>query len=153
MRVMLDECMTLRASRILIAALAIHKPPIEAHFLVDYLRTQGALDVDWAEQLQAEGDWCVITCDYRTPRGQKARAKGPPLHLILPHRKITGFFLGGKIATFSGFEKARAVIYTFPELWQKAQIAEPGSRFKVTRTGTGYKLSDWPQISSLPASL
>ena len=47
MKVMLDECLTLRAPRLLIDALAIHRPPIEAHFLVQYLKKQGTLDAEF----------------------------------------------------------------------------------------------------------
>jgi hypothetical protein len=152
MKVMLDECMSPRASRVIVDALKIHKPPVEAHLLEDYLNAKGALDSDWAERLGNEGGWCVITSDYRIPRGQAARSKGPPLHLILPARKITGFFLGGKIASSSGFEKARSVIYTWPEIWQNALSAAPGTRFRITRNGLGYKLGPWPTTAHLPPS-
>jgi hypothetical protein len=150
MRVMLDECMTTRASRLVVDALKLHKPPIEAHFLEDYLGAKGSLDTDWTQTLADEGGWCVITCDYRNPRGAKARSKGPPLHLILPSRKVTGFFFGGKIAGVSGFEKARAVIYTFPDIWQHAQKAPAGSRFKIVRSGAGYRFEPWPFAETLP---
>jgi hypothetical protein len=149
MRLMLDECMTLRASRLLVTALQLHKPLIESHFLDDYLG-KGALDPDWTKLLAEEGNWCVATCDHRNPRGKKAKAKGPPLQLILPARKITGFFLGGQIASLSGFEKARAILYVFPELWQQAQTAPPGSRFKVLMHGSGYRMIPWPVTSTLP---
>jgi len=152
MKVMLDECLSLRASRVIVDALQIHKPPVETHLLEDYLNTKGALDSDWAEHLEAEGGWCVITTDYRTPRGHVARSKGPPLHLILPARKITAFFLTGKIASMSGFEKARSVIYTWPEIWHHAQIASPGTRFRITRNGLGYMLAQWPTTTNLPPS-
>lgn len=150
MRVMLDECMTTRASRLLVEALKLHKPPVEAHFLEDYLGAKGLLDADWTSQLAQEGDWCVITCDYLHPRGSKAKAKGPPLHLILPSRRITGFFFAGKIAALSAFEKMRAVIYTFPEIWTHATDARAGSRFKIVRSGQGYRFDKWPLTVTLP---
>src|SRR5690348_11614057 len=120
MRIMLDECMTTKASRLVVDALKFHKPPVEAWYLEDYLGQKGALDIDWTQQLSIDGDWCVITCDHLNPRGSKAKSKGPPLNLILPARKITGFFFGGKMAAASGFEKARAMIFTFPEIWSRA---------------------------------
>jgi len=103
MRIMLDECIAPRASRLLIDALKLHRPPYEAQFLVDFMGAQGAHDVDWTKILAEQGDWIVITADSGKARGEKAKLKGPPLHLVLPHRKITGFFLAGKMAQRSGF--------------------------------------------------
>lgn len=102
MKVMLDECMTLRASRLVIDALQLHKPPIHAIFLEEYLGQKGGLDVDWTKLLMEEGGWCVVTCDNGKAKGAKARLRGPPLHLILPARRITGFFLAGKMASRPG---------------------------------------------------
>lgn len=93
------------------------------------------------------------TVHVQQPRGAKAKSKGPPLQLILPARQITGFFLGGKIASLSGFEKARSVIYTFPEIRQAAQTAAPGTRFKIVRSGSGYRVSEWPLAIALPSVL
>jgi hypothetical protein len=151
MKFMLDECMTLRASRLIIEALKIHKPPVESIFLEDYLGARGIRDVDWAEVLADEGGWQVITCDSKKPRGQKAKLKGPPLHLILPAKKITGFFLSGSMASQPGFEKFRATICVWTEIMYQAEHAVPGTRFKIIRHGTSYRLEDWPLTSALPA--
>jgi hypothetical protein len=150
MKVMFDECMGTKASRLLVEAFKLHKPPIESQFLEDYLHQKGTWDLDWSKLLADEGGWCVVTTDYQTPRGAKARLKGPPLHIILPARGITGFFLAGKIAQRTGFEKARVVFYVFPELWQRAQTAANGTRFRIVSTGNGYKMSEWPCKASLP---
>jgi hypothetical protein len=149
MRFILDECMTLKASQLLIAALKLHKPPIEAQFLEHYLGSKGGLDVDWTKKLEEEGDWCVITCDNGRERGEKARLKGPPLHLICPYRKITGFFLSGKMAQRSGFEKARCIFYTLPELLEYTETAPRGDRFKISPSRTGYAIYPWPLTSTL----
>ncbi|HVT90597.1 MAG TPA: hypothetical protein VHD56_17210 [Tepidisphaeraceae bacterium] len=154
MKLMIDECMGAKASRLVAGLLGLHKPePIEAHFLTDYIGSSGTFDCDWSARLAQEGNWCVISCDYKKPTGQKAKSKGPPLHLILPNRKIIGFFLAGKMAQLSGFEKARATICVFPELWNLANNAAPGSRFKILPNGNGYKLSPWPLKAGLPSSL
>jgi hypothetical protein len=141
---MLDECMTLRASNLVINALALHKPPIEAFFLENYLGAKGVLDPDWAESLAEDGDWRVITCDSQKPRGEKAKLKGPPLHLILPAKKITGFFLGGSIPNRPGFEKFRAVVCVWPQVLKVATDASPGTRFKITAHGDNYRIEEWP---------
>jgi hypothetical protein len=157
---MLDECMTLRASHLLINALEIHKPPIKAEFLEEHFKVdgtaigKGALDPDWAKVLADEGDWCVITCDSKKPKGERAKLKGPPLHLILPARKITGFFLTGSMASASGFEKFRAVICVMPQLLERTnpQIFPAGTRFKISATNgrTAYEISEWPVKETLP---
>ena len=153
MKIMLDECVTLRASRLLIEALKLHKPPIEAAFLEDYLSYKGSLDIEWAGRLESEGGWCVVTCDNGKARGGKAKLKGPPLHLILPAKRITGFFLAGKISAFSGFEKARSVLYTLPEIIRREASSEPGSRFKIIAQADGYIVKEWPLTGSLPVIL
>jgi len=151
MKIMLDECMPPKASRLVVALLKLHKPPIEASFLADYMGKPGSADPDWANRLAHEGEWCVVTCDYKRPQGAKARAKGPPLHLILPSRKITAFFLGGKIAQADGFEKVRAVLYLLPEIWERATTAPIGTRFKILRKGaTAYQITPWPVRALLP---
>jgi hypothetical protein len=150
MKFMIDECMGTKSSRLLAGLMGIHKPPIEAHFLEDYLKTKGTYDIDWTEILEREGGWSVVTCDHRSPQGTKAKSKGPPLNLILPARKITGFFLSGRMAQKPGFEKARSVIYMFPEICECVRSAIPGTRFKINAFGTGYRIVEWPLKSTLP---
>ena len=125
---MLDECVAPKSARLLVQALKLHKPPIESQFLEDWIKAlpssqegatlpyQGAHDADWTVPLKQQDDWCVVSCDTGKSRGEIARTKGPPLHLILPAQKITGYFLGGKIANHSGFEKVRAIYYVFPDI-------------------------------------
>lgn len=153
MKIMLDECMPPKASRLLRDMLLLNKPPIEAALLEDYLGCKGGLDCDWVKLLEEEGDWYVVSADTGKMRGAKAKLRGPPLHLILPARNVTGFFLSGKIAQRSGFEKVRAVIYTLPELLLRAGVAPPGTRFKIAPNAHGYSVSEWPLKSSLPNSL
>jgi hypothetical protein len=140
----------LRASRLVIDALKLHKPPIYAVFLEDFLGAKGGLDVDWTKVLMEEGGWCVITADNGMARGRKAGLRGPPLHLILPARRIPGFFLAGKMASRPGFDKARAVIYTWPEILRRAVAAKEGERFKIYPSGAdGYRVEPWPLRESL----
>jgi hypothetical protein len=155
---MLDECLTLRASHLIIRALELHKPPIHAEFLEEHFRTDGATigkgawDVDWAKTLEEGGDWSVITCDSKRPKGERAKLKGPPLHLILPSRRITGFFMGGKMPNFPGFEKFRAVIYLFPQIHERILSCPAGSRFRIHPTNSrGYEILDWPLKETLHA--
>jgi hypothetical protein len=156
---MLDECVTKRASHLIIDAMELykHEPPIQAEFLEEHFSRdgspigKGAWDVDWARTLEEEGDWSVITCDSQQPRGERARLKGPPLHLILPARHITGFFMSAKVASYSGFEKFRAVIYLFPKIVEKLACPH-GTRFKIIATakGSGYEMMEWPPTETLP---
>lgn len=150
---MLDECMPPKASRLFAGMLQLNKPPIEAVILQEYLGQKGALDCDWAKLLQEEGGWYVITADNGKAKGAKAKLKGPPLHLILPARGITGFYLAGKMSQRSGFEKIRAVIYTLPDLLLRAGLAPPGTRYKIKPSGHGYSVSEWPLTSALPPHL
>lgn len=150
MRFMLDECMTKRASYLLVEALKLHKPPIESYFLEDHFGAKGLHDGDWTKELEKEGGWSVITCDMGRIRGEKAKLKGPPLHLILPFRKITGFFLSGRMASRSGFEKARSVLYLFPQIHEMANTAVAGTRFKIVAHQLGYRMDIWPIKAALP---
>lgn len=141
MKPMLDECMPPKASRLFASMLLLNKPPIEATFLEDYLGEKGQWDCDWTKLLQDEGGWYVVTADNGKARGTKAKLKGPPLHLILPARGITGFFLAGNAPQRSGFEKIRVVICTLPELLVRAEPRHPapGIRSRRTVMGTGSK--------------
>jgi hypothetical protein len=155
MRIMLDECIAPRASRVLIDILKLHKPPLEARFLVDHVGAQGALDYSWTKELEEQGDWIVITSDNGRSRGERSRLKGPPLHLVLPARKITGFFMAGRMAQRCGFDKARCVIYAWPDILAYAESAPKGERFKIAPVdaGKGYCVYPWPLTGSLPTSL
>ena len=147
---MLDECMTQKASRLVVQGLQLYKPPIHGEFPEDYFGFKGALDIDWTKQLQAEGDWSVITTDIGRQRGNQARLKGPPLHLILPARNITGIFLSGKMAQRGGFEKARCIFYLIHEIVAAIERSAPGTRFKIRPAGNGYSMSPWPFTERLP---
>lgn len=156
MKIMIDECVAPKSARLFIKALELHKPPMEAYFLEDWARAldgnqsgdklplRGALDSDWSAILQQQGDWAVVSCDNGKARGEVARTKGPPLHLILPARKITGFFLGGTISSRSGFEKIRAIYCVFPEIIEAYDKSTPGTRYKIMAHGSGYRLATWP---------
>ncbi len=158
---MLDECLTLRASHLIIDALRLYKcePPIQVEFLEEHFKPdgtqigKGAWDVDWTKILAEEGGWSVITCDSGRSRGERARLKGPPLQLILPARRITGFFMSGAMSSYSGFEKFRAVIYLFPQIVKILSTHDypMGTRFKIRATASrqGYEIAEWPLTDSL----
>lgn len=143
-KVMLDECMGCQGSRLAASLFELHKPPVHAEWLNDFLGRQGSLDVDWTQIIQSQGGWIVVSCDKGKQRGEKARLKGPPLHLICPARKITAFFLGGKASNRSGFHKATEGISLWPAMVERYNTAEPGTRFRIRRTTNGLTLAQWP---------
>lgn len=143
--VLLDECVNKRPSRVIKEFLSLHKPPIRGEFLLDLFGgKQGLKDEDWSTIFNEDKNWIVITADssIRSPR---VRIKGTPLHLVLPTQGITSFFLSGKKTTqANGMEKARIVIATMPEILEKANTAEPGTRFRVRFQGQGIHVAEWP---------
>ena len=143
-KVMFDENMGKQASGLLSSLLALHRPPVTSAWLNTYLQREGALDSDWVTRLADEGGWVIVSCDAGRARGGRASLRGPPLHLIAPARGVTAFILAGKIANASGFEKARAVICIWSQLLEQSGTAEPGTRFRITRSGHGYRFAHWP---------
>lgn len=145
MKVMLDECITQKCSHTIIEYLKLLNPPVEAHFLVDFLGKQGALDGDWSKLLTPPTDWLVISGDSGRG-GPRIHAKGPPLHLILPQRQIVGFYLSGKSLTqCGGAERARIIISKLPDIARLFPKATPGQRFRIKRTSpTAVAIEEWP---------
>ncbi len=143
-KVMVDECMTKGCALVIIEYLKLCDPPVEAHFLVTYLGTQGSLDGDWTKLLSPPSDWIVLTCDAGRS-APREHLKGPPLHLILPQRGIIGFFFRGKrFNHVPGEERARNVIAAMPKVLAAAEAATPGERFVVKRTDGGATVTPWP---------
>jgi hypothetical protein len=144
MKVMLDECITMKCANLVIQFIKLGNPRIEAFFLVDYLGKQGVQDSQWASQLKPPADWLVISADCGT-HGPKIHAKGPPLHLILPSLGITGVFLAGKkLSQTTGSERAKALIAKSTDIIATAAACKHGTRFKLKYSGTGLILEEWP---------
>ena len=153
MKVMLDECITKKCAHVVIDYLSLLWPPIEAHFLIDFMGKQGARDCEWPLLCNPSEEWMVITqdCGKAPPR---IHAKGPPLHLILPRRKITAFFLsGGTIVNATGFERARIIISKLPEMLERARNGPSGIRYRVRRSGAGFVVDEWPLTAPSSAPL
>lgn len=141
---MLDECVTKKCAHTISEFLNLSHPPIESHFLVTYMGRHGSHDCDWTLTLTPPEEWIVISSDAGRS-GPRIHAKGPPLHLILPRRKITSFFLRGKTLTqVTGVERARVVITKLPTMLRMAESATPGTRHTVSRSGEGFVVREWP---------
>lgn len=136
---MFDECFTREGSRVLGEMLSLFDPPIESAFLVDYLGVEGAWDENWGPSLAGKG-WIVVSRDLG--RTRKIKAKGAPLHIVLPRSKVTGIFLSGQLGTASRFEMVRAVTCVLPDVF--ACPREPaGTRFRIQKNAGNYHLSRW----------
>jgi hypothetical protein len=144
-KVMLDECITKHCAHVIIEFLKLQRPAIDSHFLLDFMGVQGSLDCDWTTRLIPPEEWIVISSDSGRS-APRIHAKGPPLHLILPRRRITGFFLRGKSLTqVPGHERARIIITKLPQILELAVTATPGQRFTVSRSGNGFHIKKWDQ--------
>jgi len=161
LKVMLDECITKKCAYAIIEFLKLHKPPVEAFFLLDFVKKQGVLDVDWSALLTPPSEWIVITGDSGAS-SPRIHAKGPPLQLILPDRGICGFYLCGKSLTqATGEERARIIISKIPDILNKSLRSNGGERYRMFRSGKGILIKPWPleqvptvsTASPLPASL
>lgn len=142
MKIILDECFGRRAAHIVIELLKIHKPTIDAHFLIDYLSSHGVKDDVWVKMLSS--DWIVITGD----RGKKS--SDAPLPLLLPRFGITGVYLSASIQNGTGFEKAQSTIAVLPQIIQKCHEHTPDRLRIVKRSKKGgayaIHLEPWPQV-------
>ena len=147
---MLDDCITKKCAHVIIEFLKLHPQTVsEAHFLIDFIGKQGSLDVDWTTLLVPPEGWIVITGDSGSS-SPRVHVKGPPLHLILPKRGITGFFLCGKSLTqIGGEERARVIISKVPDIVNKAIRARGGERYKMTRQGSAVQIKPWPMPTSV----
>jgi len=93
-------------------------------------------------------DWIVITADAGKT-GPKIHAKGPPLHLILPNKRIRAFFLSGKRLTqISGQERAIAIISRMPDMLAAARQSPEHMRYKVIRRHNAIVVEPWPLTPS-----
>jgi hypothetical protein len=147
---MLDECITKKCAHAIIEYLRLYKPPVEAHFLLDFVKEQGQLDVEWSTLLVPSNEWIVVTGDSGSS-GPRIHAKGPPLHLILPQRGICGFYLTGKgLTQNTGEERARLIISKMPDIISKACRSRGGERYKVVQSAKGIIIKPWPLRHASP---
>ena len=114
----------------------------EAAFSVRYFkRRSGVKDWEIAKVAQLEG-WCVITADRdrrRKPR-RKRLADGPPLHKILPPKKVSAVYLSGAIQCSDTIEKIRAIISVLHKIKEFFKEAEPGSSALLHKDGDRFAL-------------
>jgi hypothetical protein len=142
---MLDECLTVGPSQVLISYFALEHPPVEAAFVVDYFGQEGEKDRHWSDVLASQGGWFVISGDRDKGRkpAHKRLVDGPPLHKILPGKGITAVYISGAIQQAPGTEKVRAITSLWPEIKAFFESAPPGSRKQITKHGGGFILRDW----------
>lgn len=143
LKVMLDECITMQCAHTVSEYLKLCDPPIESHFLVTYLKQQGALDRDWTMLLTPPEDWLVISSDAGRS-APRVHAKGPPLPMIVLERRLKSVFLRGKSLTQNtGAERARILITKMPEILRTVGSSPDCCRYKLSRAGNGFVLSRW----------
>lgn len=145
MKILLDECVTRGPSLVLASFFALDNPPVHGEFLVDKFGKQSMKDKTWAEVLQDEGGWCVISGDR--DKRHKSQAKrfvdGPPIIRILPACGITAVYMSSAIQQASGPEKVRSITSVWPAIKNFFEHAPPGSRKLVTKPGNVYVLRDF----------
>jgi hypothetical protein len=78
----------------------------------------------WLERVASE-DWVIISSD----RGKKYG--GPKLPRFCEELSITHILISASLHQEKQFEKARAIVYLFPELIEIATAQERGSRFSM----------------------
>ncbi len=142
LKIILDECFGPSAAGAIIGFLQAYTPPVEAGYLPSIRSETDRLDVDWTRG--AASNWIVVSVESGNAKQKKSHILGPPLHLILPAREITGIFMTGKLSQEYPPEKARAAIWAMPEILEQARRAKRGTRFKIRRNNQGFEFSEWP---------
>ncbi|WP_237228910.1 hypothetical protein [Rubinisphaera sp. JC750] len=71
----------------------------------------GVYDEEWIPRIASE-DWTVITQD----RGSKGRKKGTPLPEVCEEFGVTHILLSRRVAQFSSFLKAVAIVSVWPQI-------------------------------------
>jgi hypothetical protein len=147
MRILLDECVTQAAAIVISQFLEMDADVEEALFSLDFFKRPGVKDHTIATELASLGDWYVVTADRDKKRKskQKRAADGPPLHLILPQKRISAVYMSGAIQKANTQEKIRAVISQWPDIKRFFLTSPPGSRILLAKAsrGAGFHLRDY----------
>lgn len=132
MRFFLDNCISPKFGQ----ALEILASPWQTHEIV-HLSTKFARntpDADWITALAKEGEWVIVSGDYRIARSkveQKAwRESG-----------LTAFFFGDRFSERAFWIQAEEIIRWWPKIVLKAQEAPRGSGFLMP-----FKAKDFREI-------
>jgi hypothetical protein len=102
--------------------------PVVKHLLD--IEQSGIRDSQWLKRLASEG-WVVMTAD------RAKRCGGDKLPQICLQFGITHILIGGTLHNQKQFEKARAIIYLWPEILRTFK-AKKGSRYSL-RYNTQHK--------------
>jgi hypothetical protein len=112
---------------------------VQLAHVTTYLR-KSIPDDEWIPRIASEG-WIVITAD----RGNVGRRKtGRKLPELCVEFKVTHVLVSPRIGQMSGFDKARHIVNTWPQMLALAD-APRGSRFRMrmNNKGTAAVIERW----------
>ena len=104
--------------------------------LIDFVGREGEKDEAWIPRLKADG-WLVITAD----RGKSGGSKLPQ---ICRKERVTHVLISGKLHNRPQFEKARAILVTWPDILN-ASSGTQGARFRIR---LGHRLPILEKLSA-----
>lgn len=154
MIILFDECFPKDGAKVLISMLEnLVDPPTESHYMLDWLRIkgchsdaiqQGVWDEDWPKLFGEDERKEAIIISVDTGQNRRKRAKGAPLHIVLPQMKIRGVFLASAMGTLDRLQKTVAVASVLKDILTTVTRSAPGTRFKIQRNSSTYTLKEWP---------
>lgn len=126
LKLFFDNCIGPPISKAIGELLKFHSESTSVKHIRDYF-IDSISDDNWIPQIAAE-KWVVITAD------KAKRYGGPKLPSICKKYKVTHILISGKLHNAPQFEKARAIIYLFPQIIE-AFKQPAGTRFSMRYTG------------------
>lgn len=124
MRFFLDNCLAIRHAR------ALHemvKPDHSFTHLQDKFGPE-TRDEDWIRSLGSEGEWIVISGDYRIGKSAHERR-------AWHESRLTVFFLSKGWTNIPLLQQHSKLALLWPDIVERAQTAQSGSGFTISVNG------------------
>lgn len=129
MRFLLDNCL---ADRLAIALNVLSSP--DGHEVTHLAEKFGrdVKDVDWIRKLGEEGDWVIVSGDYKI-------TKRPHERSVWSNSGLTAFFLEKGWTNYKFWDQSWRLLRVWPHIVEQARMIQPGAGFLVPVTFSGKR--------------
>lgn len=132
MRFFLDNCLAIRHAR---ALNEMVKPEHSFTHLQDKFKAD-TKDEDWIRKLEEEGDWIIISGDYRIGKNAHER-------LAWHESMLNVFFLSKGWMNIPPLQQHSKLALILDNIMEHAQKSKPGSGFSIAVGGKIQRI--WPE--------